>query len=101
MIIDKEREKGMKVKDLRLYFRNGDSYFAGDVYVKFVDDAIVFSDHEGFKFFLFYALYSKLAKITWIEQETGEEETVDFVEGVAERLRKIVKGQYAKNNIRR
>ena len=96
MIISKERGKGMKVKDLRLYFRNGDSYFAGDVYVKFVDDAIVFSDHEGFKFFLFYALYSKLAKITWIEQETDEEKTVDFMEGMAERLGKIVKEQYKK-----
>ncbi len=96
MMVSKERGKGMKVKDLRLYFRNGDSYFAGDVYVKFVDDAIVFSDHEGFKFFLFYALYSKLAKITWIERETGEEEIVDFMEGMAERLRKIVKEQYRK-----
>ena len=96
MMISKERGKGMKVKDLRLYFRNGDSYFAGDVYVKFVDDAIVFSDHEGFKFFLFYALYSKLAKITWIEQETGEEEVMDFMEGMAERLGKIVKEQYKK-----
>ena len=96
MMVSKGRGKRMKVKDLRLYFRNGDSYFAGDVYVKFVDDAIVFSDHEGFKFFLFYALYSKLAKITWIEQETGEEEIVDFMEGMAERLRKIVKGQYKK-----
>ncbi|RLJ05205.1 MAG: hypothetical protein DRP18_03635 [Candidatus Aenigmatarchaeota archaeon] len=90
-MVSKERGKGMKVKDLRLYFRNGDSYFAGDVYVKFVDDAIVFSDHEGFKFFLFYALYSKLAKITWIEQETGEEETVDFMEGMVERLGKIIR----------
>ena len=95
-MVSKERGKGMKVKDLRLYFRNGDSYFAGDVYVKFVDDAIVFSDHEGFKFFLFYALYNKLAKITWIEQETGEEETVDFVEGMAERLGKIIKDLYKK-----
>ena len=95
-MISKGRGKGMKVKDLRLYFRDGNSYFAGDVYVKFVDDAIVFSDHEGFKFFLFYALYSKLAKITWIEQETDEEKTVDFMEGMAERLGKIVKEQYKK-----
>jgi len=96
MMISKGRGKGMKVKDLRLYFRDGNSYFAGDVYVKFTDDAIVFSDHEGFKFFLFYALYSKLAKITWIERETGEEETVDFMEGMVGRLREMVKAQWEK-----